>query len=338
MISKPIFFEKNRVERVYTGGKLFDELFNDGSEDGFYPEEWIASAVRAINKNSRSEKEGISKPTDCDVYFDDLLRQHKNELLGPSGKMRILVKFLDSAIRLPAQAHPDKSFSKTFFNSEYGKAESWIILATRDNAKIFFGFKDGVDESTFKDAINKSEVDKDAMERLMLSVTPKAGDVFFVPAKTIHAIGAGCLILEIQEPTDFTIQPERFCGDYRLSDEEMYVGLSPQDAVKCFDFGNQPKPEVIPEKIFEHNGVYIESLINDKITPCFVVNRIKCVGGSYLINVKGSYAVYVVTSGTGELVGDNYRNKLQVGDYFFMPYQAMGKFQIKGTLETVECY
>ena len=141
---RPIFFEKNRVRRVYTGGKLFDEFLSDGSEDGFYPEEWIASAVRAMNNGSVDPKEGISKPEGMDVYFDELLSENREMMLGPRGEMRILVKYLDSAIRLPAQAHPDREFSRKYFNSEYGKTESWIILATRENAKIYFGFKDGV--------------------------------------------------------------------------------------------------------------------------------------------------------------------------------------------------
>ena len=80
-----------------------------------------------------------------------------------------MVKYLDSAIRLPAQAHPDKDFSRAHFHSEYGKTESWIVLGTRENAKIFFGFKDGVDEKAFRLAIADSEFDKDAMEKLMKS-------------------------------------------------------------------------------------------------------------------------------------------------------------------------
>ena len=168
-MNKPIFFEKNRVARVYTGGKLFADFFGDGSEDGFYPEEWIASAVRAMNKGSNDPKEGVSKPIDSDLYFDDLLAQNQYEMLGAKGNLRILVKYLDSAIRLPAQAHPDKDFSRAHFHSEYGKTESWIVLGTRENAKIFFGFKDGVDEKAFRQAIADSEFDKDAMEKLMKS-------------------------------------------------------------------------------------------------------------------------------------------------------------------------
>lgn len=338
MTNRPVFFEKNRVARVYKGGKLFADFLGDGSTDGFYPEEWIASGVKALNKGSTAPKEGVSKLIDFDMYFDDLIAKNKYEMLGPKGKLRILVKYLDSAIRLPAQAHPDKEFSKKYFNSEYGKTESWIILGTRENAKIFFGFKDGVDEAAFRQAITDSEIDKDAMEKLMKSITPKVGDIFLVPAKTVHAIGAGCLILEIQEPTDFTIQPERWCGDYKLSDEEMYLGLDKDDAVKCFDFSNTPSAEVTPITLSKENGVTIECLVDEKLTPCFVINRIKCEDSSYCLNVGNSYAVYIVTSGEGQIVGDTYRHDLHKGDYFFLPYAAMGKFQIKGRLEVVECY
>ena len=77
---------------------------------------------------------------------------------------------------------------------------------------------------------------KSAMERLLNRIPVKTGDVYFIPAKAVHAIGAGCLILEVQEPTDFTIQPERWCGDYHLNDNEMYIGLSKEDALGVFDY------------------------------------------------------------------------------------------------------
>ena len=62
MINRPIFFERNRVGRVYTGGKLFNGFFGDEPIDGFLPEEWVASAVTALNKEMRSEKKN-SEPT-----------------------------------------------------------------------------------------------------------------------------------------------------------------------------------------------------------------------------------------------------------------------------------
>ena len=338
MINKPIFFERNRVGRVYTGGKLFGSFFGDDSDDGFFPEEWIASSVKAVNKVQASEKEGVSKLADSNMYFDELIEKYPFEMLGSSEKMRILVKILDSAVRLPAQAHPDKAFSKKYFNSEYGKTESWIILDTRENAKIYFGVKDGVTREAFEKAIDESEYDKDAMERLMEYSVPHKGDVYLVPAKTVHAIGAGCLILEVQEPTDFTIQPEHWCDKYKLNEQEMYIGLSKEDALGCFEFGKAPQAKIISETVLDTGKVKIEKLIKNIDTDCFVINRITIRGGEYKLNVNDSYGVYIVTNGTGELNGENYSQKLEKGDYFFMPACLMDKFSVKGKLEVVECY
>ncbi|MBR6533826.1 MAG: class I mannose-6-phosphate isomerase [Clostridia bacterium] len=338
MFDSPIFFHKNRVGRVYIGGKLFSAFFGDDSADSYEPEEWIASNVSALNKNPKTEKEGVSKVVNSDLYFDELVEKYPQELLGSHKKLRILVKVLDSAIRLPAQAHPDKEFSRKYFNSEYGKTECWIVLDTRPDAKIYFGFKNGVTLSEFEKAIDDSERDKDAMERLMLEIKPEKNGVYLVPAKTVHAIGKGCLILEIQEPTDFTIQPERYCGEYKLSDKEMYLGLTRTQAVECFDFAKAPNAKIEPVVIEDTASIKTESLICKKNTDCFVVNRITLSGGKKILNIEDSYAIYIVTNGEGILSGNNYSKTITKGDYFFMPACLMGKFSVSGNVELVECY
>lgn len=335
---KPVFFERNRVARVYTGGKLFGDFFGDEPVDGFLPEEWIASAVKALNKDSVVENEGVSKLYGSDIYFDEFLKGNEEKLLGSKGVLRILVKALDSSIRLPAQAHPDKAFSRKYFNSEYGKTECWIILGTRPDAKIYFGFKDGVTKEDFEKTIDESETNLNAMEDLMLYITPKVGEVYLVPARTVHAIGKGCLILEVQEPTDFTIQPERFCGDYKLSDQEMYLGLDREIAVSCFDFTKAPDNKMVPEIIERCENMEKESLVSEKNTDCFIINRIKLSGGEAELNVKDSYGIYIVTEGSGFLYGENYSKEIKKGDYFFMPACLMGKFKISGEMNVVECY
>lgn len=338
MVKEPIFFERNRVWRVYTGGKLFEGLWGEEPTDTFYPEEWIASSVRALNQNSTSDSEGLSKPVNCDKYFDELLRENPEGMLGSKKKMRILVKILDSAVRLPAQAHPDKAYSEKYFHSEYGKTESWLILDTRPDAKLYFGFKDGVDRETFSAAIDASLTDKDAMERLMEYRIPEKNDFYFVPARTIHAIGAGCLILEVQEPTDFTIQPEHWCADYALSEQEMYLGLTKEEAVACFDFSVAPDTKLNPEIVSEEDGVTVENLIGPKTTECFVINRIRLKDGRKCLNIPDSYGVYIVTEGNGVLQGDGYQRKVKKGDYFFMPACLMGEYEIIGQMEVVECW
>ena len=338
MIKEPIFFERNRVGRVYSGGKLFGGFFGDKPVDNFFPEEWIASSVKALNKEMATENEGVSKIKGSDIYFDELLSKYPLEMLGSSKKMRILVKILDSAVRLPAQAHPDKAFSRKHFNSEYGKTESWIILDTREDAKIYFGFKDGVNKEVFAKAIDDSKTDKSAMERLMEYSVPKKGDVYLVPAKAVHAIGAGCLILEVQEPTDFTIQPEHWCDSYKLNDNEMYIGLSKEDAMECFDFKKFPDTRLTPRLIKDQDGCKIEELITPNDTDCFVIKRIVLNGGSHTFNINDSYAVYIVTDGKAEIKGDGYIKEIKKGDYFFMPASLMNKFTAFGNAEIIECY
>lgn len=335
---EPLFFERNRVGRVYSGGKLFHGFFGDEAVDGFRPEEWIASAVCALNKNMASEKEGVSVVRGSGEYFDELLKKYPEEMLGGAKKLRILVKILDSAVRLPAQAHPDKAFSRKHFNSEYGKTESWIVLDTRPGARIYFGFKDGVDREVFSAAIDAGETDRDAMERLMEYREPKVGDVYLVPAKTVHAIGAGCLMLEVQEPTDFTVQPEHWCDEYKLNDMEMYIGLAKEDAIDCFDFEKAPDTKLTPKTLINEGGVKRELLIGEEHTDCFCVNRITLEGGECELNAGDSYGVYIVTGGQGKLSGDNnYTHGLKKGDYFFMPACLAGQFTVSGELEIIEC-
>ena len=334
--NEPIFFEKNRVFRIYTGGKLFSDFFGDDSTDGYYPEEWVASSVRALNEGSTDEYEGVSKIRGTDIYLNDAVNQYKSEILGDRDDLGILTKILDSAIRLPVQAHPDKAFSKKYFSSSYGKEESWIILATRPGAKIFFGFRDGVTLADFEKAIDESENGTDSMENLLCAIDVKAGDVIYIPAKMVHAIGSGCLLLEVQEPTDFTIQPERWCGEYKLSDNEMYLGLEREKALECFDMDRRYPAPLVPEIISEDDGVKYESVIDEKITTSFSVRSITLSGGSFTLD-KGA-AVYVVTEGEGEISGEGCTYNIKKGDYFLMPENAKGKFSISGNLKSVECF
>ncbi len=330
--SLPIFFEKNRVFRVYLGGKLFADFFDDDSEDCFYPEEWICSSTRALNEGSTDIHEGISKIADTEIYFDELLKDEKELMLGNRDSLDVLVKGLDSAIRLPVQAHPDKAFSRAHFNSEFGKAESWVVLATRENACIYFGFKDGVTEDDLRAAVEASETDKTAMENLLNRIPVKPGDVYFIPAKAVHAIGYGCLILEVQEPTDFTIQPERWCGDYKLSDHQMYLTLDKDVALSVFDYSYnlervEKECKKTPEIIYENNGCRKESLISKADTPCFSIERYIVKNGE--TQALSGTCIYVVTEGNGVLYYGDYKRNIKKGDYFFMPYSCSDKFKIK---------
>lgn len=336
-ILEPVFFKRNRVFRVYKGGALFRQIFGGNEEDCFYPEEWIASCVRAKNKNPSDENEGLSFLENGDVPFWKYLEENKRETLG-NGELNILVKILDSAVRLPVQAHPDKAFSRRYFGSAYGKTEAWLILGTRKNARVFIGFEDKITKEEFIAAAERSDSDKGAYDGMLHEVSVKTGDVFLIPPGTVHAIGQGCLILEIQEPTDFTVQPERWCGDYRLSEEEMYIGLDRETALKCFDLSicgdvGEKLARVLPRRTEETDFYAKEELISASNTDCFILNR-------YIVKRKlalGGPEIFVVTEGGGVLCGENYERKIKKGDYFFIPKISDKKYSIEGRTVLAGC-
>lgn len=337
---RPVFFKRNRVFRVYLGGKLFGDFLGDKPEDGFYPEEWVASSVRALNVGSTDPLEGISIVEDSDLPLSQLLREHRSECLGDRQDLGVLVKYLDSAIRLPMQVHPTREYSRKYFNSNYGKAESWLILATRPDACIYFGFSKKISREEFEAAVDKSQNDKTCMTEFVNRIPVKTGDVFFVPAGVIHAIGAGCLLLEAQEPTDFTIQPEHWCGDYELNDHEMYLGLDREVANSCFNFdlyGEEviKKGKKAPILVSQTENTKVESLIGPEDTDCFTMDRLTISGGNAALKVGA--AVYIVASGDGSISCGDYRHSLKTGDYFFLPVAAVGDTRVEGNLELVYC-
>ncbi|MBR6767166.1 MAG: class I mannose-6-phosphate isomerase [Clostridia bacterium] len=336
---EPVFFKRNRVFRVYKGGALFHDLMGDAQEDSYYPEEWIASAVRAINEGHDDPYEGISV-TEDGMLFSQLIEQYPREMLGDRENPGVLVKFLDSAIRLPMQAHPTRAFSMEHFGSPYGKAEAWLILATRPDACIYFGFSRSLTRGEFSAAIDDSEVNPEAMTAFVNRCPVRTGDVFFVPAGVIHAIGAGCLILEVQEPTDFTIQPERWCGEYRLSDEAMYMGLDRETAIDCFDFTRHGRNVLEdsrrhPVAVETGEGYVRYQLIGPETTECFSMERLCVSGGTYTL---APGAIYIVTEGSGTLTGENYARFIGRGEYFFLPAMADGiRVTSEAGIELIRC-
>lgn len=324
----PVFFRRNRVFRVYLGGKLFHDFLGDPPEDGDKPEEWVCSSVRALNDGHTDPLEGISLRREDGKPFHELLAEHPKEYLGDRKDLGVLVKYLDSAIRLPMQVHPTREFSRKNFNSPYGKAESWLILATRPDACIYFGFSRQVSPEEFAAAVERSETDQNAMTEFVNRVPVQTGDVFFVDAGVIHAIGAGCLILEVQEPTDFTIQPEYWCGDYHLNAQEMYLGLDPAVALTCFNFENYG-PQVVeagrkvPEILCQDDHILVEGLITEKDTPCFTMTRYTLCGGEVTLSAPAS--IWICAEGEGVIHSEGREQPLKKGDYFFLPAAAAGK-------------
>ena len=326
---RPILFEPNYVRRIYLGGQRMRGI----SAPDLYPEHWLCSAVHALNEPSMGEYEGVSRIRGGEgMYFSDALKKYPDELLGGKPELRVLVKIIDSAVRLPVQAHPDKSFSRRYFSSDHGKEEAWYIIDADADSKIYYGFKDGVTKEELSRAVDASETDPDAMTALVDSFTPKPGDVVYIPSRLVHAIGAGVTLIEVQEPTDFTIQPERFCADHRLSDSEMYLGLTKEQALGCFDMDKRYPAPLKPRLISDSDGVRMYELIGREQTDSFAMRLIESDGGS--VTLCDPAAVCYLLKGGADSDGLD----LKETDCFFIPAAAAGKIKITGAFSLIECF
>jgi mannose-6-phosphate isomerase len=188
-----------RVYRFYRGGAMIDRLRGEPEQDGDRPEDWIASVV-AANNPGRSEPEAGLTRLETGALLRDAIRERPEHWGTPN----VLVKLLDPVERLPVHAHPDREFARKHLGSDYGKTEAWSIVATRGGeAEVWLGLRESVEADRYHTWIEEQDVD--ALLGSLHHLVVRPGDVVFVPAGVPHAIGGGALIVELQEPTDFSI-------------------------------------------------------------------------------------------------------------------------------------
>ncbi len=132
----------------------------------------------------------------------ELVRERGPELLGrhaPRPAFPLLFKFLDACRDLSVQVHPDDVRAARLVPPDLGKTEAWYVVDARPGSRIYAGLRDGVDRAALAAAIAAGRCDE-----LLHSFEPRAGDCVFIPAGTVHAIGAGLVVAEIQESSDVT--------------------------------------------------------------------------------------------------------------------------------------
>lgn len=125
------------------------------------------------------------------------------EILGERHKdkkeLPVLVKFIDAKSDLSVQVHPSDEYAKIHENGQLGKSEMWYVVDADEGAKIVYGFNRNVDKKTVKDDVERGKI-----EGCLRYVPVKKNEVYFIEAGTVHAIGAGALIAEVQENSNLT--------------------------------------------------------------------------------------------------------------------------------------
>lgn len=228
----------------------------------------------------------------------------------------ILIKLIDAYDNLSIQVHPDDKYAREVEN-EFGKTEMWYVLDATDDATLIYGFKNEISREEFKEAIENNTL----LDKLNV-VKVKKGDTFFIEAGTVHAIGKGAMIAEIQQNSNCTYRVydyARVGADGKL--RELHIK-------KAIDVSKTVPPKYDIKPMGETK--YIDTNEVQLITKCdlFTVTRYKTKNSITLSTDENSFKHILVLEGNGKIEN----NDAKKGDSFLVP-ASYGEFAISGNLE-----
>jgi mannose-6-phosphate isomerase len=342
----------NRVWRTYPGGCLLDAIEGRSDPaDGPFPEDWIGSTVRAVNPGREGIDEGRSRVivNSQEAVLADLIASDAEYFLGAEHVERfganpmVLVKYLDSAVRLPFQVHPTVDFSRRRLNAESGKTEAYYILATRPETAepyIYLGFQRPPTREQMRRMILEQDVA--AMERCFDRIPVKPGDVYVVPGGLAHAIGGGVLMVEVMEPTDFVARVEFQVAGRTIPEPARFMGRDVDFALDMFLYDPLPVSAVQARwrcesrVIEEPPGLLRESLVDERVTDRFQVTRTRVTGSARWCSQ--GFTILLVIEGTCTVATNRERISLAKFDRILVP-NGLGdlEFIAHDTAVLLEC-
>jgi len=238
-----------------------------------------------------------------------LLTEYRTPLLGPHATVErfpFLIKFLDAEQRLSVQVHPDEKTAACLGLPPAPKTEAWVILAAEENSRIWAGFRQSVNRGQVEAALANGTISE-----LLHAARPQAGDCFFLPAGTVHALGGGLFVAEIQQPSDVTFR----LYDWDRRDEQgRSRPLQIAEALEAIDWGQKP---IFPVRAVPGPHPAAETLVR---CPAFVINRWQLQQRTAL-PAGDLCRVLVVLSGTLSVAysAGDYRAFLPPGECLLLP-------------------
>ncbi len=236
----PLKFEPIYKERLWGGDKLrerYDRIPPAGQTTG---ESWEISGLEGdVSLVSAGPLAGNELNELIEVYMGDLVGDRVYERYGE--EFPVLVKILDTKELLSIQVHPEDALAAERHGA-YGKTEMWVVMEAEPGAYIYLGFNKPLTQAEFLDRLENH-----TLPEVLNRIEPKPGDAFFVPAGTIHSIGPGLLIAEIQQSSDITYRV--YDWDRRDADgnpRALHTSLA-LDALE-YNRTSQPQLPYTPEK------------------------------------------------------------------------------------------
>lgn len=314
----PLQFEPILKDRIWGGEKL-KTILNKPISSKITGESWELSTVEGdVSVVTNGALKGKS--------LMELIDETPNEILGTKVFSRfgkqfpLLFKYLDAREDLSIQVHPNDKLAKERHNS-FGKTEMWYIMQADADARIIVGFK----EDSSKEEYLKHLEDK-TLVSILDDVKAKAGDVFFLETGTVHAIGAGLVVAEIQQTSDITYRLYDFDRkDANGNTRELHVDLA-LDAINYNKVDTQKKYETKANT----SNVVVDC-------PYFTTNFIPLEDKVAVSKSGETFTVYMCIDGSFEIEFDGFKHSYIKGDTVLVPAEVKA-FILNGKASILEIY
>ncbi|MFF0148918.1 mannose-6-phosphate isomerase [Amycolatopsis sulphurea] len=332
---QPIRLPANPPPQFYRGGDAIARLRGaSGSDSRFGPEDWVGSVTTMFGQ----ETNGLTR-LPSGLWLREAVRGNAAAWLGERHVAKLgdstglLVKLLDAGQRLPVHFHPSDAFAKQHFDSHFGKTEAWIVVGTYGHdPRVYPGFAETLSKATVAEWTR--EQDAPSMLGALNSIPVQAGDTVYIPAGLPHAIGEGVFVVELQQPTDFSLTLE--WRDFLVSPEKGHLGIGFDTALETLDTSGWDAERL--KTIVKHtadDGAESVDLLADGSDAFFRADRIQLTGGAFALDP--SFAVLVVMDGEGTLHTEHGSEfPLAKGDTYVVPFGA-GQAEVSGAVTVIRC-
>ena len=301
------------------GGTKLRDIYHKPCDFEKVAESWELSTHPA--GESRLLRDGRPGPT-----LREYIAAEGKEILGANcGKFDefpVLIKFIDAKDALSIQVHPSDEYALKH-EGEYGKTEMWVVMDCEPGAFLYFGVNRALSKEEFRRRIEDNTV-----LEVLNRVDVHPGDVFFIESGTIHAIGAGILICEIQQNSNCTYRVYDY--DRRGADgkpRELHIekalavsNLTPSDTEK-----REKEVKTVP-------GGTVKELASCKY---FTTQRLTVDGTMTLEADESSFVSLVVTEGEGTVTGPENSLAFKAGDSLFVP-AGTGEVTLSGSCTVIK--
>jgi mannose-6-phosphate isomerase len=278
MKAYPLKFKPIYKQRIWGGQKLREVFGKDIPAGEKIGESWELADLPADKSIiANGELAGRTLGWAIETYPKEIMSDEDF-----SGPFPLLVKFLDAEDVLSVQVHPDKETCRRLGKGE-PKTECWYIVSAADGAMIYKGLKKGVTREKFAEAIKKGSI-----AQMLAKVTVKEGECHFLPAGTVHSIGPGILIAEIQTPSDTT---------YRVFDWNRVDSSGKKRELHI--------EEALESIHFEQRGDNLTATRFGRLADCeyFKIDKGHQAGGSEVLLWPGEMKIIITISGGGTILG-----------------------------------